>query len=100
MPSNPDPIFIPFFKCRFVLKLVIVVLTRIGLSTEKDDVIFIFSMFTSFGALIYFGLQASASVHPDFGTDPKYDLDPPLKKVIYVDTKVPEPFWQDLFTTE
>ena len=42
-----------------MLKLVIVVLTRIGLSTEKDDVIFIFSMFTSFGALIYFGLQAS-----------------------------------------
>ena len=44
---------------RYVLKLVIVVLTGIGLSTEKDDVIFALSMATSFGALIYFGLKAS-----------------------------------------
>ncbi len=42
---------------QYVLKLVIVVLTGIGLSTEKDDVIFTLSMATSFGALIYFGLQ-------------------------------------------
>ena len=44
---------------RYVLKLVIVVLTGVGLSTEKDDIIFAFSMATSFGALIYFGLKES-----------------------------------------
>ena len=50
-------------KCfRYVLKLVIVVLTGIGLSTEKDDVIFALSMATSFGALIYFGLQESIQI--------------------------------------
>ena len=45
-----------------MLKLVIVVLTGIGLSTEKDDVIFALSMATSFGALIYFGLQESIQI--------------------------------------
>ena len=45
-----------------MLKLVIVVLMGIGLSTEKDDVIFALSMATSFGALIYFGLQESIQI--------------------------------------
>ncbi len=40
---------------QFVLRLVVVVLFGIG--DEKANVIFIMSMITSFGALVYFGLQ-------------------------------------------
>ena len=55
-----------------MLKLVIVVLTGIGLSTEKDDVIFALSMATSFGALIYFGLQESIQIRDASNTKPEH----------------------------
>ena len=42
---------------QFVLKLVVVVLYGIGLSVERSDLIFAFSMVTSFMALVYFGLK-------------------------------------------
>ena len=57
---------------RYVLKLVIVVLTGIGLSTEKDDVIFALSMATSFGALIYFGLQESILIRDESKAKPEH----------------------------
>ena len=55
-----------------MLKLVIVVLTGIGLSTEKDDVIFALSMATSFGALIYFGLQESILIRDASNAKPEH----------------------------
>ena len=42
---------------QFVLKLVVVVLYGIGLSSEKYDVVFVASMATSFLALVYFALK-------------------------------------------
>lgn len=42
---------------QFVLRLVVFVLYGVGMSKDKDDVIFTLSMITSFGALVYFGLK-------------------------------------------
>ena len=42
---------------QFVLRLVVVVLFGIHIGQGKDDVIFIMSMVTSFGAVVYFGLK-------------------------------------------
>ena len=42
---------------QFVLRLVVVVLFGIGIGQDKDDIIFIMSMITSFGAIVYFGLK-------------------------------------------
>lgn len=42
---------------QFVLRLVVVVLFGIGIGQDKHNIIFIMSMVTSFGALVYFGLQ-------------------------------------------
>ncbi|CAB4056539.1 unnamed protein product [Lepeophtheirus salmonis] len=42
---------------QFVLKLIIVTLYEIGLGREKGDIIFLLSMFTSFGSIVFYGIR-------------------------------------------